>query len=631
MDRNNIIGIVLIFLILVVWQWMVAPTPEQIEAQKRTQDSVLLAKKYSDSLANIQNSASSENAGFSVNTPAQNDSVQLAVLSKKYGAFAPAAIGTEETSSLENEFVKVTFTNKGGKVKEVLVKNYFKIKTDSNGTEHKIPLKLLEDVKNRFEYLLPVKGTPQSQISSEDLFFQKEISGNTITFRASAGEGQFFEQRYTLSDDSYTIDYQLKINGLDNILSEKNIRLNWLDYLDHLEKNASYERNYSSVYYKVLEENPDHCSCTSDDSEDLQKKVKWVSHSNQFFNTSLLAENAFVAANLEVAMLPAENEDLKKLHSQITIPFGESADGSFKMKIYSGPNEFERLHQLGSDMEDIVPFGWSIFGTINRWVIRPLFSFLSGFIGSKGLIILVLTLIVKALLYPLNYKMIHSQTKMTVLKPEIARLKEKHKDDQQQQQLETMKIYREYGVNPLGGCLPVVLQMPIWFALYRFFPASIEFRQESFLWASDLSSYDEWIRLSFNIPFYGEHVSLFTLIWVVTTILYTWYNSKFMDLSANPMMIYMQYAMPVMFIFFFNSFASGLTAYLCFSNILNVGQMVVTKNYIIDHEKIRAGLELNKLKPKKKGGFQERLESALKEQQKIQQDRQKGGNKQNKK
>jgi YidC/Oxa1 family membrane protein insertase len=306
----------------------------------------------------------------------------------------------------------------------------------------------------------------------------------------------------------------------------------------------------------------------------------------------------------------------------MTFALGSGSAQSYDMTWYIGPNEFERLRAHDLDMEDIVPFGWSIFGTINRWVVRPIFSFLSNFIGNKGIVILFLTLIVKSLVYPLTYKMLYSQSKMGALKPQMAKLREKYKDDQQKVQMETMKIYREYGVNPAGGCFPMVLQMPIWFALYRFFPASIEFRQASFLWANDLSSYDVFFRLPFEIPFLGDHLSLFTFLWAISMVVYTYYNSKIMDMnSINPMMKYMQYMMPLMFIFFFNSYASGLTCYLLFSNLMNITQTLVTKNYLINNDKILAELDANKKKPKKKGGFQQRLEKAMQEQQKIAGDR----------
>ena len=315
--------------------------------------------------------------------------------------------------------------------------------------------------------------------------------------------------------------------------------------------------------------------------------------------------------------MDTEDADLKKLISSLKVPYNRASTENFAMEFYVGPNEFDRLREVGSDLEDIVPFGWSIFGTVNRWIVRPLFNFLSSFIGSKGIVILVLTFMVKLCLYPLTYRMLYSQSKMGALKPQIEKLKEKVKDPQQQQ-VETMKMYREFGVNPLGGCMPMLLQMPIWIALYRFFPASIEFRQASFLWATDLSSYDVMTYLPFEIPFVGGHISLFTILWAGTTLIYTYYNTKHMDMSANPAMKYMQYLMPIMFLGFFNTYASGLTCYLFFSNLFNIGQTVVTKNYIIDQDKVRAELEANKKKPKKKSGFQERLEAAMKEQQRVQ-------------
>ncbi|MBL7792050.1 MAG: membrane protein insertase YidC, partial [Saprospiraceae bacterium] len=436
-------------------------------------------------------------------------------------------------------------------------------------------------------------------------------------------EGKYIEQTYTLAPETYKIDYAIHMAGLQDILAPNTseISLNWVNYLDRIEINTKYERNYSTVYYKIAENDPTYCSCTADDTEELTDiPLRWVSHVNQFFNSSLIAESQnFKGAKLETKLLDEKGADLKKLTSSIKLPYDGAAGEPFKMVFYVGPNEFDRLYAMGDDLQDVIPFGRSIFGTINRWVIRPIFNFLSGFIGSKGIVILFLTLFVKLLVYPLTYKMIYSQSKMGALKPQIAALKEKFKDDAQQQQMETMKMYREFGVNPLGGCFPMLLQMPIWFALYRFFPASIEFRQAPFLWAHDLSSYDVIMRLPFEIPMgFGAHISLFTMLWAVSTLAYTYYNSQHMDFSSQPAMKYMQYIMPILFLGFFNSFASGLTCYLLFSNLLNIGQTLITKNFLINEDKIRLMLEENKKKPKKKTGFQARLETAMKEQQRLQ-------------
>ncbi len=602
-----------------------APTPEEIEAQQRLQDS----------LARLEQSAATE-AAPALQTPdtltpdtttAIPDSVLAARLSTVYGPFSAAAQGQEQLEVLENDLFKVTFTNKGGQIKEVELKGYYKIIEGAYKEENtKVPLKLLEDEKNRFEYLIPVAGL-SGGVKTSDLYFQARKTDQGVVFRANAGDGRYIEQEYTFSPKEYHIDYEVRMVGMNNIIpaADKRIRLNWLNYLDKLERNTRYERQYSNLYYKPLSDDVDYLSWTSSDEKDLEGvALKWVSNSNQFFNSTLIARENFPGGELSVLVMEDPSEDLKKYQSDLFIPFSHSGEESFAMEFYIGPNEFSRLRSTGYDLEEVIPFGWSIFGTINRWVIRPIFNFLSTFFGNKGIVILMLTLIVKLLLFPLTYRMLYSQSKMGALKPRLENLKEKFKNDPQQQQMEQMKIYREFGVNPLGGCLPVVLQMPIWFALYRFFPASIEFRQAPFLWADDLSSYDVFFQLPFEIPLgFGSHISLFTLLWAVTTLIYTYYNSRHMDMSSQPAMKYMQYLMPLFFLGFFNSFASGLTAYLLFSNLINIIQTVVTKNYIIDQEKLQHELEEYRKKPKKKGSFQERLESALKEQQRIQQERDK--------
>lgn len=618
-QTSTFIGIGLIFLLLYLWMQYSKPPkqPEQPAAQQETQ----------------QNATSTPPQANTSVAPVPTDSANSVMVNAKFGPFAAASTGTEQIVTLENNLVKVTFSSKGGRIKEVFLKNFEKISADSNGVETKNPLLLLEDSKNRFEYELPVMGTAAGKVLSSDLYFTPVKNGNTVSFRADAGQGRYFEQRYTLSADNYAIDYALAGNGLQSILTQQELRLNWVNHLDKLEKNQTYERTMSSVYYKQADASSSYCDCRKDDVESLgPAPVQWFAHSNQFFNTSLQAKDfAFTEFVGETMMLTNIDDDLKILKTSAVIPFDK---GSAQMTIYSGPNEFDRLRALGSNLEDIIPFGASIFGAINRWVIHWIFTVLSQIISVPGIVILMLTLLVKLLVYPLTYRMVLSQSKMAALKPQLEGLKKKHGDDQQAMSVETMKLYSTYGVNPLGGCLPVFLQMPIWFALYRFFPASIEFRQQSFLWATDLSSFDSIMQLPFHLPFgAGNHLSLFTLIWVATTLWYTWYSMKQMDASSMQnndqmkIMKYMQYGMPVMFMFFFNSFASGLTLYLCFSNILNIAQTVVTKRFLIDNEKIKADLEIKKNKPKKTGGFREKIENAMKEQQRLQDEKTKQASK----
>jgi len=617
MDKNNIIGFILIFGIMLLWMRVSAPTEAQLAEEQRLRDSTELAESRMNEGDNTTITAPSTTQ---TQTPvySDNDSLANVQATGKFGAFAPAARGEEATSVLENEVMKVTFTNKGGKIKEVELKLHDKVLTDAEGVESKIPVKLMEDERNRFEYLLPING--KGSISTEDLFFTPQISDNTITLSAPTSTGGAFVQKYTLGAD-YDLDYEIQFQNLNGVLNPgaDQLDLKWVNYLDKIEKNFGFEKFYSSVYYKEIDDSPSYCSCRGDDEEELEEQVKWVSNVNQFFNSTLVADNTFSKANLDVKMMEDKDEDLKKVTSNVSIPIS-GGSSSIGMKMFIGPNDYEKLEAFSDDLEYIIPYGTSVFGTINRWVIKPSFDFLYGIIGNKGLTILALTFILKMLLFPFTYKMIYSQQKMAALKPKLAKLKDKFKDDAQQQQVETMKMYREFGANPLGGCMPMVIQMPIWYAMFRFFPASIDFRQASFLWANDLSSYDVAALLPFEIPFYGAHISLFTILWAGTTVLYTFYNTKHMDMSVNPAMKYMQYFMPLMFLFFFNNYASGLTCYMFFSNFINIAQTLITKNFIIDNEKIKEELEAYKKKPKKKGGFQERLQKVLDEQKKLQEE-----------
>jgi len=618
MDRNSLIGMILLVGLFFVWLQLNQTPQDQVAKQKLTQDSLARVAFVQDSISKIKTTE---------NNSSQNqvaDSLAVVKKAQSMGVFANVAVGTESNDVLENEFFKVTFTNKGARIKEVELKNYKKL-TTIDGKETMVPVKLLEDTKNKFEYLLPVATAESGFINTSSLYFTPSKSANSINFKAQIGDGKYIEETYTLSKDNYTIQYNVNLVGLNNVIKgdANTIELNWVNHLDKLEKNADYERNYSSIYYKIDNQNVDYCSCTKNANDNVDKPLKWVSNSNQFFNTALIPNNLFSGANLTTEMYDNSKEDLKKCTNQIKIPYNHGNSESFGMTMYVGPNEYDRLKAFNVSLQDEIAFGSSILGTINRWMIRPVFVVLLKLINSPGMAILLLTLLVKLILMPLTYKMVYSQTKMSVLKPQIEKMKAKLGDDQQAIQMETMKLYREYGVNPLGGCLPMLLQMPIWLALYRFFPASIEFRQASFLWAPDLSTYDEWLKFSFNVPGFGHHLSLFALLWMITTLLYTWYNSKNMDFSSNPMMKYLQYIMPVTFIFFFNSFASGLSCYLCFSNILNIGQTMGTKYFLINEDKIRSELEKSKSEPKKKGGFTSRLEEAMKQQQRVLEERNK--------
>ncbi len=607
MERNHIIGFVLIFGLLLVWTFVNSPSKEEALAMQQRQDSLNRVEILKDS---ITPAAPAE-------IPVEDPVIDSASLANTYGTFATAATGEGETVRLENQYFIIDFNSKGGKIANVELKQYKKALIDENKKEYKVPLHLLDNPNNVWDIAIP---TQRGELHTENLIFKPTIQGKKLTFRALGQNGEQIVQTYMLKDSPYEIGYSFNIENGSGLLSSSSqtAKLTWVNHLERIERASAFEQSMSTIYFKENLESVDYCNCRSDAQENLSTQpIKWLSHSNQFFNSTLISSESFDGGLFETKMPAEDGGVLKSTSAIVGLPM--LRDGSTnEMTMYIGPNDFENLRHYKIELEDIIPFGRSIFGTINRWVVRPVFNFLMGFIGSKGLVILLLTFLIKLALSPLSYKMLHSQAKMAALKPSLAGLKEKYKDDQQKQQMETMKVYREYGVNPLGGCFPVALQMPVWFALYRFFPASIEFRQASFLWATDLSSYDVIAYLPWDIPFYGAHISLLTLLWAASTVAYTYYNMQNTDMtSMNPALKYMQYFMPVMFLVFFNSYASGLTLYLLYSNLLNIAQTLGAKKFIFDDEKIMLQLNKNKEKPKKKGGFGERLEKAMKDQQKI--------------
>ena len=624
MERNNIIAFILIFMTMIMWSYMNQPSQAEIDRQTTIQDSIALVSKQVK-LATI---AEQDKIADAIQEQAVtiSDSARQLQNTGIYGSFAPAAIGSSKTYTLENPNVKIEFSNKGGNIISAHLKDYKSSALVDGEDVGYTPLYFMNDGRNRFNYKLSTPNVPTRIINTEELYFTPTQSGNSISFKAKTSDGGYIEQSYTLADDGYNVDYDLNLVGMNQHLDtgRKSVTLEWDSYLNRLEKNNKFEQTYSTVYFRDnQDEDVDYCRCVSDADEDLSEdKIDWIANVNQFFNTSLITTNTpFTGGKFETKMIDQESDSdkaLKLIKSEIEMPYDQSANQSINMKMYIGPNKFENLKEYGVELEEIIPYGTSIFGSINRWFIRPFFGFLSGFIGSKGIVILVLIFLIKMALYPLMYKMLASQAKMGALKPEIAKLTEKYKEEPQKKQMETMKIYQQYSVSPFGGCMPMIAQMPIWYAMFRFFPASIEFRQEPFLWATDLSSYDVFFQHGIDIPFLGNHISLFTLLWAVTTLIYTYYNTKHMDMSANPAMKYVQYFMPVMFLGFFNSYASGLTTYMFFSNLINILQTVITKKFVFDDEKILSELNIQKEKPKKKNSFAQRLQEQIRQAQALQ-------------
>ncbi len=615
MDRNQWIGMLLITGLLFLWVQLNTPSKAQLERQQFVQDSTAMANRRLDSLAKIPEKP------VVVAAPAATDTAAIRNLVGQFGAFNVAAVGTEQMTTLENKLMRVTFTNLGGRIKEVSLLTYNKVTEDSTGKENKSPVRLMEDAKNRFEYVLPVAGAQGGTVSTQQLYFTPVVTENSITYKIDLGNGRFLEQRYTI-DSAYQLSYAVSYAGLNGILANgtKSANLLWVNQLDKIEQNSDYERNYSTLYFRKATGGSSYCSCTKDATEEVKEGgVKWTASVNQFFTSALIADDKFSDGKFETMMYAPEKDDLKQTTANLTIPIQATGTGAFNMKWYMGPNEFSRLRAYEIELEDVIPFGTSILGTINRWVIRPIFNLLRSMFSSYGLVILLMTLLVKLVLFPLSYGMLKSQAKMTALKPQIEKLKAKNGDDTQKQQADTMKLYQEYGVNPLGGCMPLILQMPIWLALYRFFPAAIEFRQAPFLWITDLTNYETYYRFSSAIPFIGTSLSLFAILWTLSTLAYSWYSQKDMDMSANPAMKYMQYIMPVMFFGFFNKAAAGLSFYMFASNLLNIGQTVITRNFVINKDKLISELEKKKAAPKKTTGFMAKMQQAVQQQQQLQQ------------
>jgi len=505
MDRSSLTGFILICLLSLVYFWYTAPTQEQIEAARQKQDSIAQLNKTNTPPTNNQNTINPiQNEGVSPNNISTAENTNE-VKAKNYGTFfQQASSGTVQQNTLENDLIKIDFSSQGGRVDKVELKNF--------KTFEKEPLILLDSDFDEFGYEFFVNNY---LVKTNDLFFTvEEQTANSITYKANADAESYILQKYTLRDDEYMMDYDVQFVGMDNIIPPNNsyINLKWKALLRKQEKlrDGYGEMPMTSIFYKDNEDEVEYCDCGKTDEESLQSNIKWVGFKQQFFNQTLVAKDNFSGGKLEIIVPEKENikDTLKYAHADLTIPYQQESNLNFPMQMYYGPNDFSILKSYDLEMQEMIPLGGSIFRWFNQWMIIPIFNFLNKYIASYGIIILILTLLIKALLFPLTYKTYQSAAKMNLLKPDIAAINEKYKDkDKQKAQMETMQLYRKAGVNPAGGCLPTLLQMPILFAMYRFFPASIELRQESFLWADDLSTYDSIFELPFHIPLYGDHVS----------------------------------------------------------------------------------------------------------------------------
>jgi YidC/Oxa1 family membrane protein insertase len=620
MDRNSIIGLLLIGAILIGFSIYNSPSDQEIAAAKRRQDSISVVQKEQEKQRQQkQLKQTVESAIAADSIPVVSDSVKNLIRKNEYGVFYAAAEGENKTITLENELLKVTVSNKGGRIVGVELKKY--------RTHDSLPLMLCKPENSGFG----INIVSQNRIYSTDsLFFVSgskpfEVKGNdsnSVSMRLYAGENKYLEYVYSLKGNSYMLDFTVNAVNMHDVIATNTSDLNIKWSLKGLsqEKSKENERNASTIYYKHLDEEVDYLSETKDEKESLQTKLKWVSFKQQYFTSVLISKEGFdKPTEIEVANNTESPAYTKNYTASLTLPYGHRPNETYPMSFYFGPNHYQTLKKYDIGLEKQVPLGWGIFGWVNRFCVIPVFNFLDSFNLNYGIIILLLTILIKIVLLPLTYKAYMTTAKMKVLKPEIDEINAKYeKKDPMEKQQAVMGLYRKAGVNPLGGCLPLLLQMPILIAMFRFFPASIELRQQSFLWATDLSSYDSIYDLGFNIPFYGDHISLFTLLMTVSTILYTRMNDQLTGGNAQmAQMKWIMYLMPIIFLGVFNNYASGLSYYYFLANMFTFGQQYLIKR-LVNEDEIHRKIQEHKKKPSAaKSKFQQKLEDMQKQRQQL--------------
>lgn len=612
MDRNTVIGFSLIFLILAGYYWYTAPSPEEQARMQEMRDSIaLVEKRASDSLALVAQKET-QNSSVAVSDAAN----ETASKSQELAAFEK---GTDSIIILQNKQLTLRFHTQGGSLNSVKLNEYKR--------SDKTDLELLVDGKNNMGWTwTDQKG---QELNSRNFFWEvSECSDSVMAFRLSVNENQYIEQRYVINENKpYVVDYDVNVIGFSNYVRRGNsdFRFDWAATLQKQERDMKWEEQHTAIVYKLSEESPTTLTTTEEAEELLKSPVKWIAFKQQYF-TALIGSSADISTDAKLTMkMKTDNSDssldIKPLSARIFMEYKGEENRNAAYHFYFGPNHYKTLENtdLGvanAELERIIPLGWGIFGWVNRGVVIPVFSALDGIIGSTGIIIMLLTIIIKTLLLPLVYKSYISTAKMRILKPEIEAIKEKHGNDLQKTQQENMALYKKAGVSPLSGCVPMLLQLPILFAMFQFFPVAFELRQKAFLWAADLSQYDG-PSLGFSIPFYGDHVSFFTLLMTVSTLIYTHLNNQISGVTGQ--MKYIGYFMPVIFLGVLNDYASGLTWYYFVSNMITFGQQFVIRK-TVDDQKLHAQIAAARKKPAKKSKFQERMELAMK----ASQDRSKG-------
>ena len=624
MDRKSVIGFVLIAVILTVWMTINSNNnAKEAAVIKRQQDSIAkidAAKKNQESIAKIDAPKNKIDTIVvdSLKVALNQDSINKVLHNESLSVFIAASKGENKPIVIENEKIKATIFPLGGIIGQVELKG---LKTSAGK-----PLILF--TKDSTHFGLAFFDKQRRRFSTDSLYFSAvgkafTVSGkdsNSIALRlyadsTSANNPQYIEYLYSLRGNTYMLGCTISFVGFDKVFPNdmSYVDLSWGMKTPTQEKSVTNERDVATVFYNFVgEEGLEELSTTENEKKSLTGELKWVSFKQQYFS-SILIENSKFANGSEVNIsIPSDPLSVKSMSCKLPVPFGRTAKESFPMRFYFGPNKFSELKSHNLNLEHEMDLGWGLFGWLNRFAFIPLFTWLGNNIVSYGLVILVLTFIVKIILFPVAYKSFLSSAKMRVMKPEIDEINEKFgSDDPMKKQQATMSLYKKAGVNPAAGCIPLLLQIPILFALIRLFPTAFELRQKTFLWATDLSTYDSVWDFGFNIPFYGDHMSMFALLMTISTLLYTWMNQQMLTPGSAqlPGMKWLIYLMPVMFLGFLNSYSAALSYYYFLSNIITFGQMAIMQRYV-DHDSIRAKIDAQKLKPVKQSGFMQRLEQA---------------------
>jgi YidC/Oxa1 family membrane protein insertase len=597
MDRNTVIGFSLIFLILIGYYWYTAPTPEQQAAFDKQRDSIAQVEA---SKANPVKSAT-----IAANVSKASISSDTALV-KSLGGFASQLSGKADVIQLRSKQLSVDVRTKGGNMGRVMLNGHKR--SDSSALE------LLSNIDAYNEWFFELY-TANGPLKSSDFYWNVvKQSPSSVTMRLG-DTSRYIDQTYTLDADGYTVKHAMSFKGIDELIKSRTsgIKIFWRAQLHKQERDMKWETQNTTVVYKMVGEDADKLDVASPDAEELKNNLEWVGFKQQYFSAIMVADSTF-SSDAKISWKETkEPGKIKDLQAEVYLDFDRQSYKEYGFSYYFGPNQYYTMQEAkvgkaNAGLERVIPLGWGLFGWVNRYVVIPVFHALDGVIGSMGIIILLLTIIIKTALLPLVYKSYISTAKMRILKPELDVIKEKHGNDMQKMQQDNMALYRKAGVSPMSGCVPVLLQMPILFAMFQFFPNAFELRQKAFLWAADLSQYDGPM-LGFNIPFYGDHVSFFTILMTVSTLIYTHFNNQLSGVTGQ--MKYIGYFMPIIFLGVLNDYAAGLTWYYFVSNMITFGQQWVIRR-TVDDTKLHAQIAENRKKPVTKSKFQQRMEEAMK-------------------